>query len=126
MARRDEASGKGRGWARARRRRGSRGTPKTCRWHGAPHSGAEGRENAARALAKRKSDPDAVRALVDLLAIESSPPLRRLTGRRKAGLLPGEVLQRLKDDLANATALELVVVDAADLRTLIELAERGR
>jgi hypothetical protein len=88
--------------------------------------GAEGRANAARALAKLKSDPDAVRALVDLLAIASSPPLRRLTGRHKVGLLPGEALERLKDDLANATNLEPVVVYAADLRTLIGLAERGR
>ena len=84
---------------------------------------AEGRANAARALAKLKRDPDAVRALVDLLAIASSPPLRRLTGRRKVALLPGEALRRLKDDLANATDLEPVVVYAADLRTLIELTE---
>jgi len=88
--------------------------------------GAEGRANAARALAKLESDPDAVRALIDLLAIASSPPLRRLTSRRKVGLLPGEALQRLKDDLANWTDLEPVVVYAADLRTLIELAEPGR
>ena len=88
--------------------------------------GAEGRANAARALAKLKSDPDAVRALMDLLAIASSPPLRRPTGRRKVGLLPREALQRLKDDLANAANLEPVVVYAADLRALIELAERGR
>jgi hypothetical protein len=88
--------------------------------------GAEGRANAARALRKLKSDPDAVRALIDLLAIASSPPLRRLTGRHKVGLLPGEALRRLKDDLANATNLEPVVVYAADLRTLIGLAERGR
>ena len=87
---------------------------------------AEGRANAVRALAKLKSDPDAVRALIDLLAIASSRPLRRLTGRRKVGLLPGEALERLKDDLANATNLEPVVVYAADLRTLIGLAERGR
>jgi hypothetical protein len=40
--------------------------------------------------------------------------------------LPGEALERLKDDLANATNLEPVVVYAADLRTLIELADRGR
>jgi hypothetical protein len=60
------------------------------------------------------------------LAIASSPPLRRLTSRRKVGLLPGEALQRLKDDLANWTDLEPVVVYAADLRTLIELAEPGR
>jgi hypothetical protein len=89
-------------------------------------AGAERRANAERALAKLKSDPDVVRALVDLLAIASSPPRRRLTGRRKVGLLPGEALQRLKDDLSNATDLEPVVVYAADLRTLIELAERGR
>ncbi len=89
-------------------------------------SGAEGRANAAKALAKLESDPDAVRALVDLLAIASSPPLRRLTGRHKVGLLPDEALQRLKDDLANATDLQPVVVYAADLRTLIELAQRGR
>jgi hypothetical protein len=88
--------------------------------------GAEGRANAARALRKLKSDPDAVRALIDLLAIASSPPLRRLTGRHKVGVLPGEALRRLKDDLANATNLEPIVVYAADLRTLIELAERGR
>jgi hypothetical protein len=88
---------------------------------------AEGRANAVRALAKLKSDPDAVRALIDLLAIASSPPLRRLTGRHNTiGLLPGEALERLKDDLANATNLEPVVVYAADLRTLIGLAERGR
>ncbi len=89
-------------------------------------SGAEGRANAAKALAKLESDPDAVRALVDLLATASSPPLRRLTGRHKVGLLPDEALQRLKDDLANATDLQPVVVYAADLRTLIELAQRGR
>ena len=88
--------------------------------------GAEGRANAARALRKLESDPDAVRALIDLLAIASSTPLRRLTGRRKVGFLPGEALQRLKDDLANAANLEPVVVYAADLRTLIELAEPGR
>jgi len=86
----------------------------------------EGRANAARALRKLESDPDAVRALIDLLAIASSPPLRRLTGRHKVGLLPGEALQRLKDDLASAANLEPVVVYAADLRTLIELAEPGR
>ena len=85
----------------------------------------EGRANAARALRKLESDPDAVRALIDLLAIASSPPLRRLTGRyNKVGLLPGEALGRLKDDLADATNLEPVVVYAADLRTLIELVER--
>ena len=85
----------------------------------------EGRANAARALRKLESDPDAVRALIDLLAIASSPPLRRLTGRHnKVGLLPGEALGRLKDDLADATNLEPVVVYAADLRTLIELVER--
>jgi hypothetical protein len=89
-------------------------------------SGAEGRANAARALAQLKSDPDAVRALGDLFAVRSALPLRRLTGRRKFGLLPGEALQRLKDDLANATDLEPVVVYAADLRALIKLAERGR
>jgi hypothetical protein len=87
--------------------------------------GAEGRANAARALRKLETNPDAVRALIDLLAIASSPPLRRLTGRHnKVGLLPGEALGRLKDDLADATNLEPVVVYAADLRTLIELAER--
>ena len=68
------------------------------------------------ALAKLKSDPYTIRALVDLSAIASSPPLRRLTARRKVGLLPGEALQRLKDDLANATDLEPVVVYAAGLR----------
>jgi hypothetical protein len=88
--------------------------------------GAEDRANAARALRKLRSYPDAVRALIDLLAIASSPPPRRLKGRRKFGLLPGEAVQRLKEDLANATDLEPVVVYAADLRTLIELAERGR
>jgi hypothetical protein len=88
--------------------------------------GAEGRANAAKALRKLESDPDAVRALIDLMAIASSPPLRRLTARHKVGLLPGEALRRLKDDLANATNLEPVVVYAADLRTLIGLAERGR
>lgn len=88
--------------------------------------GAEGRANAARALRKLESDPDAVRALIDLLAIASSPPLRRLTARHKVGLSPGEALRRLKDDLANATNLEPVVVYAADLRTLIGLAEAGR
>jgi hypothetical protein len=87
--------------------------------------GAEGPANAARALRKLQSDPDAVRALIDLLAVASSPPLRRPTGRHKVGLLPGEALQRLKDDLANAANLEPVVVYAADLRALIELAERG-
>jgi hypothetical protein len=87
--------------------------------------GAEGRANAIMALRKLKSNPDAVRALIDLLAIASSPPLRRLTGRdNKVGLLPGEALGRLKDDLADATNLEPVVVYAADLRTLIELVER--
>jgi hypothetical protein len=88
--------------------------------------GAEGRANAGMALRKLESDPDAVRALTDLLAIASSPPLRRLTARHKVGLLPGEALRRLKDDLANATNLEPVVVYAADLRTLIGLAEPGR
>jgi hypothetical protein len=88
--------------------------------------GAEGRANATKALRKLESDPDAVRALIDLMAIASSPPLRRLTARHKVGLLPGEALRRLKDDLANATNLEPVVVYAADLRTLIGLAERGR
>jgi hypothetical protein len=87
--------------------------------------GAEGRANAARALRKLETNPDAVRALIDLLAIASSPPLRRLAGRHnKVGLLPGEALGRLKDDLADAINLEPVVVYAADLRTLIELAER--
>jgi hypothetical protein len=57
------------------------------------------------ALAKLESDPDTIRALIDLLAIASSPPLRRLTGRPNVGHLPGEALQRLKDDLANATAM---------------------
>jgi hypothetical protein len=85
--------------------------------------GAEGRANAARALEKLKFDPDAVRGLIELLAMASSPPLRRLTSRRTVGLLPGEVLQRLKDDLANWIDLEPVVVYAADLRTLIELTE---
>ena len=88
--------------------------------------GAEGRTNAARALARLKSDPDAVRAFIDLLAIASSPPLRRLTGRHQVVLSPGEALRRLKYDLANAANLEPVVVYAADLRTLIELAERDR
>jgi hypothetical protein len=86
---------------------------------------AEGRANAARVLTRLKSDPDAVRALVDLLAVASSPPLSRLTSRH-IGLLPGEALRRLKDDLANAANLEPVVVYAADLRTLVESAERGR
>jgi pimeloyl-ACP methyl ester carboxylesterase len=85
--------------------------------------GAEGRASATRALAKLKVDPDAVRGMIELLAIASSPPLRRLTSRRKVGLLPGEALQRLNDDLANWTDLEPVVVYAADLRTLIELTE---
>ena len=83
---------------------------------------AEGRDRAARALVKLKSDPDAVQALIDLLAIAFSPPLRR-TGRRKVGHLPGEALLRLENDLGNAAGLDPVVVYAADLRTLIELAK---
>jgi hypothetical protein len=83
---------------------------------------AEGRDRAARALVKLESDPDAVRALIDLLAIASSPLLRR-RGRQKVGHSPGEALRRLKNDLGNAAGIEPVVVYAADLRTLIEMAE---
>ena len=85
-------------------------------------SGAEARANAAWALAKLESDPDAVRALIDLLAIASSPLLRP-SGRPKVGHLPVEALRRLKNDLGNAADLEPVVVYGGDQRILIEMAE---